>query len=131
MLTGDFYAFEDLLADDERAILHRVREFLRTDVAPIANDCWADAEFPTQLIKGFAELGIAHPEADRSSLLRGFLALEMAHTDPSMATFFGVHTGLAMGSIAACGSPQQRQRWLPEMAGMDKIGAFALTEPQG
>jgi acyl-CoA dehydrogenase len=55
----------------------------------------------------------------------------MAHTDPSMATFFGVHTGLAMGSIAACGSQEQKDRWLPEMSRMEKIGAFALTEPDG
>ncbi len=131
MLTGDFYGFENLLSDEERVTLHRVREFLRTEVAPIANDYWATAEFPTQLVKGFAELGIANPGDERSSLLTGFLSLEMAHTDPSMATFFGVHTGLAMGSIAACGSPEQRWRWLPEMSTMDKIGAFALTEPEG
>jgi glutaryl-CoA dehydrogenase len=137
MLTGDFYGFEELLSDDERAILHRVREFLRTEVAPVVNDYWARAEFPTELVKGYAELGIAgraYPEVPGpkpTSLLSGFLALEMAHTDASMATFFGVHSGLAMGSIAACGSPEQRERWLPEMARMDKIGAFALTEPHG
>jgi glutaryl-CoA dehydrogenase len=137
MLTGDFYGFEELLSDDERATLHRVREFLRTEVAPIANDYWARAEFPTELVKGYAELGIAgraYPEVPGpkpTSLLSGFLALEMAHTDASMATFFGVHSGLAMGSIAACGSAEQRERWLPEMARMDRIGAFALTEPHG
>ncbi|HEY0452369.1 acyl-CoA dehydrogenase family protein [Actinophytocola sp.] len=137
LLTGDFYAFEELLSDDERAILARVREFLRTEVAPIANDYWARAEFPIELVKGYAELGIAgraYPEESGpkpSSLLSGFLALEMAHTDASMATFFGVHTGLAMGSIMACGSPEQRERWLPPMSRMDLLGAFALTEPQG
>jgi glutaryl-CoA dehydrogenase len=57
--------------------------------------------------------------------------MEMAHTDASMATFFGVHVGLAMGSISQCGSAEQRLRWLPEMARMNKIGAFALTEPDG
>jgi len=55
----------------------------------------------------------------------------MANADPSMATFFGVHSGLAMGSIAACGSDAQRERWLPAMASFDRIGAFALTEPTG
>src|SRR3954471_9931558 len=106
MLTGDFYGFEELLSDDERATLHRVREFLRTEVAPVVNDYWARAEFPTELVKGYAELGIAgraYPEVPGpkpTSLLSGFLALEMAHTDASMATFFGVHSGLAMGSIA-------------------------------
>ncbi|HEY7592071.1 MAG TPA: acyl-CoA dehydrogenase family protein [Actinophytocola sp.] len=137
LLTGDFYRFEELLSGTERATLLRVREFLRTEVAPVANDCWARAEFPAELIKGYAELGIAgraYPEDSDpkpTSLLSGFLALEMAHTDPSMATFFGVHTGLAMGSIVACGSPEQRDRWLPAMGRLEKIGAFALTEPEG
>jgi glutaryl-CoA dehydrogenase len=66
-----------------------------------------------------------------SSLLSGWLALEMAHADPSMATFYGVHSGLAMGSIAGLGSPEQRQRWLPSMAAFSSLGAFALTEPTG
>jgi glutaryl-CoA dehydrogenase len=137
LLTGDFYHFEELLPEEERKILHRVREFLRTEVAPIANDYWARAEFPAQLIGGYAKLGIAgrsypeEPGPKPSSLLSGFLALEMAHTDPSMATFLGVHTGLAMGSILACGSPEQKERWLPAMGRMEKIGAFALTEPHG
>ncbi|HKN98629.1 MAG TPA: acyl-CoA dehydrogenase family protein [Pseudonocardiaceae bacterium] len=133
-LTGDFYRFEELLSADERRTLGRVREFLRTEVAPIANDYWSRAEFPTELIKGYAELGIAGLAVGGerpSSLLNGYLALEMAHTDPSLATFFGVHTGLAMGSIAACGSTEQRERWLPAMGRMELIGAFALTEPQG
>jgi glutaryl-CoA dehydrogenase len=137
LLTGDFYAFEELLSDVERETLGRVREFLRTEVAPVANEYWARAEFPAHLVKGYAELGIAgraYPQVagpKPSSLLSGFLALEMAHTDASMATFYGVHTGLAMGSIAACGSDEQRERWLPEMSRMEKLGAFALTEPHG
>ncbi|NUT10958.1 MAG: acyl-CoA dehydrogenase [Nonomuraea sp.] len=137
LLTGDFYAFEHLLSDDERRILLRVRQFLKEKVVPVANECWIRAEFPVELVKGYADLGIAglaHPECPGpkpSGLLSGFLALEMAHADASMATFFGVHTGLAMGSIAMCGSAEQRQRWLPEMSRMEKIGAFALTEPTG
>jgi glutaryl-CoA dehydrogenase len=136
-LTGDLYRFEDLLEADERQVLLRVREFLQTEVIPSANDWWARAEFPTDLVKGYAELGIAglsYPEGPLprpSSLLSGFLALEMGHADPSLATFFGVHTGLAMGSIVACGSPEQRDRWLPAMSRMEQIGAFALTEPEG
>jgi glutaryl-CoA dehydrogenase len=136
-LAGDLYQMQDLLDDEERKIVRRVREFLETEVAPIANDCWARAEFPSHLIRGYGDLGIAGlpyaecPGDKPSSLLSGFLALEMARVDPSMATFYGVHAGLAMGSIAHCGSDEQRRRWLPEMGRMSKIGAFALTEPTG
>jgi glutaryl-CoA dehydrogenase len=128
-LPGDLYHMQDLLSDDEQAVVARVRAFLRAEVVPIANDCWSRAEFPHHLIKGYAGLGIAGHQF--SNLLSGWLALEMANADPSMATFFGVHSGLAMGSIASCGSAGQQERWLPGMAAFDQIGAFALTEPTG
>lgn len=137
VLTEDLYQFERLLSPDEAAVLLRVREFLAREVAPHANDWWGRASFPHELIPKYAELSIAglpyeecNPGGVRS-LLTGFIALEMARVDPSMATFYGVHSGLAMGSIAHCGSAEQRLRWLPSMGRMEQIGAFALTEPQG
>ena len=129
LLVGDLYRFQDLLNAEEAAVVERVRAFLAAEVVPVANDHWARAEFPYHLIKGFAGLGLAGRK--QSNLLSGWLAMEMGHADASMATFFGVHAGLAMGSIETCGSPEQRERWLPAMAGFDKIGAFALTEPTG
>ena len=42
-----------------------------------------------------------------------------------------MHSGLAMGSIYYCGSDEQKQRWLPAMRRLEKIGAFGLTEPHG
>jgi glutaryl-CoA dehydrogenase len=129
LLIGDLYAFQDLLSEDEAATVRRVREFLAAEVVPIANEHWSRAEFPFELIKRYADLEIAGKPA--SSLLNGWLALEMAHADASMATFYGVHSGLAMGSIRTCGSPEQQERWLPAMAAFDQVGAFALTEPAG
>ena len=129
LLVGDLYRFQDLLNAEEAAVVERVRAFLAAEVVPIANDHWARAEFPFGLIKGFAGLGLAGRK--QSNLLSGWLAMEMGHADASMATFFGVHAGLAMGSIETCGSPEQQERWLPAMAGFDQIGAFALTEPTG
>jgi glutaryl-CoA dehydrogenase len=129
MLVGDLYAFQDLLSADEAAVVGRVRAFLDAEVVPIANDQWARAEFPAHLIKRYADLEIAG--RPMSSLLSGWLALEMARADASMATFYGVHAGLAMGSITTCASPEQQERWLPAMAAFDQVGAFALTEPTG
>ena len=136
-LDGDFFRFADELTDDERAVVARVRGFLDKEVAPIALDHWARADFPHHLVPGFAALDIAAlpydglegPAARR--LLIGFVSMEIAHTDPSMNSFFGIHNGLAMGSIDLCGSPEQRDRWLPAMGRMEKIGAFGLTEPHG
>jgi glutaryl-CoA dehydrogenase len=134
---SDFFGFEDLLDPAERDILARVREFLHAEVDPIANEYWARAEFPFQLIDGFRKLDIAGLSYDGlaahrgSRLLAGFLSLEIARADPSINSFYGVHTGLAMGSIDRCGSAEQKQRWLPPMARLEQIGAFGLTEPHG
>src|SRR5205814_3147973 len=58
-----------------------------------------------------------------------FVQMEIARTDPSFATFLGVHTGLAMGSIYIDGSEAGRKAWLPPMARLEKVGCFGLTEP--
>ena len=84
---------------------------------------------------GFAQLGTAGLPyrgfgcGGRSYLLDGMVAMEIARTDSSIATFNGVHGGLAMGSIYLCGSDEQRERFLPAMARLEKIGSFGLTEP--
>ncbi|MET8327794.1 acyl-CoA dehydrogenase family protein [Streptomyces sp. NPDC005181] len=137
LLPADFYAYEELLSDGEREKIESVREFLRTQVAPIVDDYWARAEFPFQLVEGFGGLGLLDwaepdsPESKPSNLFAGFIAMELGHADASMATFFGVHSGLAMGTILSCGSDDQKRRWLPAMSRLEKIGAFALTEPHG
>ncbi|MEA2256014.1 MAG: glutaryl-CoA dehydrogenase, partial [Solirubrobacteraceae bacterium] len=45
-------------------------------------------------------------------------------------TFLAVQAGLAMKAIDMLGSPEQKERWLAPMARMERIGAFALTEPE-
>jgi glutaryl-CoA dehydrogenase len=135
VITSDFYELEALLDDDDRALLYRVRAFMDERVTPVINEWWTRGQFPRELIPGLAELGIAgNPYTGygcpgRSSLTDGMIAMELSKGDPSMATFMGVHGGLAMGSIYLCGSEEQKQRWLPPMAAMELIGAFGLTEP--
>ncbi|RSM34864.1 acyl-CoA dehydrogenase [Amycolatopsis balhimycina DSM 5908] len=138
-LTADFYDFEALLPDEERKLLVKAREFMTGEVKPLVNDNWEAGTFPKELIGMFRDSGLAglpyegygeHKPAV-SNLLTGMMAMEMSRTDASVATFFGVHNGLAMYSIHSGGSQEQRDRWLPEMAAMDKIGAFAMTEPLG
>src|SRR5262249_58937770 len=67
--------------------------------------------------------------AGGSQLLIGLVAMELARTDASIATLQGVHSGLAMGSIALVGSEEQKQKWLPPMARFERVGCFGLTEP--
>jgi glutaryl-CoA dehydrogenase len=137
VLLGDVYRYEEMLTEPEWEIVLRTRAFMADEYAPIAEQCWADAEFPHHLVPRMAELGIVglsyghddQPPASR--LLTGFLGLEISRVDTSMATFYGVHNGLAMGSIHHCGSEEQKQRWLPAMRRLELIGSFGLTEPEG
>ncbi|MFG3061234.1 acyl-CoA dehydrogenase family protein [Streptomyces sp. NPDC048231] len=137
LLPADFYAYAEQLSATEREKIESIREFLRTQAAPIVDDYWARAEFPFQLVEGFGKLGLmdwADPDSTQSqpsNLLAGFVALEFGHADASLATFFGAHAGLAIGTILACGSDEQKRRWLPAMSRLEKVGAFALTEPHG
>lgn len=131
----DFYLMDELLTEEERAIRDKVRRFCDDEVIPIINDYWERAEFPFELIPKIAALNIAGGSLKgygcpgMSATATGLIALELARGDASICTFFGVHSGLAMSSIAMLGSEEQKQRWLPTMARMEKIGAFGLTEP--
>ncbi len=136
--VGDFYAYESLLPAHEQQQILRLREFLDTQVRPIADEYWAQARFPEQLVPGLRDLDIVGGAYDgfssnghqaSSRLFSGFVSLEMSRVDPSFSTFFGVHAGLAFASIYHCGSAEQRERWLPAMADLRSIGSFALTEP--
>ncbi len=131
----DFYLFDELLTDDERSVRARVRAFCDEEVIPIINPFWERGEFPFELIPKLAELNVAGGTIQGygcpglSAVAAGLAGMELARGDGSVDTFFGVTSGLAMGSIYHCGSEEQRQRWLPAMARMEKIGAFGLTEP--
>src|SRR5580692_4597627 len=132
---ADFYQVTASLSDAQREVLERVRTFMEGQVAPIINKYWSEDSFPFELLPGIRDLKIAgagyegYGCAGGSTLLAGFIAMEIARIDCSCATFFGVHSGLAMGSIFLCGSEEQKQKWLPPMARLEKIGSFGLTEP--
>lgn len=133
--NADFFQFAETLGDEERAIVKKVRAYMETKVAPIINKHWVEDSFPFELLPSYKELNIAglgmhgYGCPGGSPLLVGLVALEIARTDVSFCTFHGVHTGLAMNSIYLAGTEEQKQKWLPPMARMEKVGCFALTEP--
>lgn len=135
-IDGDFYDIGHTLTSEERALQLKVRAFMDKEIRPIANDYWRRAEFPMHLLPKLAELDICgityrgYYTPLRSCLAEGVLAMEMARVDVSFATFFGVQSGLVMGSIYLLGSEEQKQEWLPALRGFEKIGAFGLTEPE-
>lgn len=135
-INADFYAVEGKLSASDRALQLKIREFLEQEVKPLVNDYWLHDAFPFELIPKLAALNICghtytgYGCAGGSFLMDGIIAAEFGRIDASVATFFGVHSGLAMGSIYLCGSEAQKEEWLPQMQKLEKIGAFGLTEPE-
>src|SRR5438067_4444576 len=133
--NSDFYELYGTLKPEELAVVKRVREFMESKVAPIITKHWVEDSFPFELLDEVKKLGIGgvglkgYGCAGGSIALLGFVQMEIARTDPSFATFLGVHVGLSMGSIYIDGSEEQKQKWLPPMARFEKIGCFGLAEP--
>ncbi len=135
-LPTDFYDIYALLTPAERELLARWRAFLMAEVDPIANEAWERGEFPQHLIPKFGALmaetisrGQRHYPVMRP-LTSGMLTMEIARVDPSLASFFGVHRRLCMQSIYLYGSEAQKERWLPDMLTLKKIGSWVMTEPR-
>jgi glutaryl-CoA dehydrogenase len=126
-LATDYFLLREQLGDAEWDVLVRTRRFVDDEVLPVINDYWERAEFPWPLVRRVAELGLF--DDGMSPLAIGLVHMELNRGDGSLGTFFGVQAGLAMEAIAMLGSPEQKARWLEPMARLEKIGAFALTEP--
>jgi glutaryl-CoA dehydrogenase len=135
-LRTDYFHIGDQLTELELDVWRRTRDFVDDEVLPVINDYWERAEFPWPLVKRLAALGIVGDGIEGygcpplSPIATGLIHMELNRGDGSLGTFLGVQAGLAMRSIAMLGSPAQKRRWLPAMGRLDKIGAFALTEPE-
>ncbi|NMI00392.1 acyl-CoA dehydrogenase family protein [Pseudonocardia acidicola] len=134
-LGTDFFSVRDQFTPEQWEHFIAVRKFVDDEVLPDIGDYWERAELPWHLFRRLPELGVVGEDiegygcAGMSPMACGLVHMELHRGDGSLGTFLGVHAGLAMQSIALCGSDEQKQRWLPSMASMEKIGAFALTEP--
>jgi glutaryl-CoA dehydrogenase len=131
----DFFRIGDQLTAEERDYWNRARRFVDDEVLPVINDYWERADFPRELVRRLGELGLVGDGIEgygcppMSPIATGLVHLELNRGDGSLGTFLGVQAGLAMQSIAMLGSEEQKERWLPRMATVDALGAFALTEP--
>jgi glutaryl-CoA dehydrogenase len=131
----DYYLIREQLTEIELDYLDRTRQFVDNDVLPVIGGYWEKHEVPFPLIKKMATLGIigdgmvGYGMPELSPIAAGLIHMELHRGDASLGTFHGVQCGLAMSSIYLLGSEEQKERYLPAMAVVDKIGAFGLTEP--
>src|SRR6201994_591325 len=134
-LATDYFFLREQLTESQIELLVRVRNFVDDEVLPVIGGYWERAEMPWPLLQRIGELGIVGEDIQGygcpglDPIAAGLVTMEMSRGDGSLGTFLGVQGGLAMKSISMLGSEEQKQRWLPAMARLDKLGAFALTEP--
>ena len=134
-LATDYFFLREQLTEQQLEVLRRVRLFVDDEVLPVIGGYWERAEMPWPLIRRLGELGVVGEDIQGygcpglDPIASGLIHMELNRGDGSLGTFLGVQAGLAMKSIAMLGSEEQKQRWLPGMARLELLGAFALTEP--
>jgi glutaryl-CoA dehydrogenase len=134
-LATDYFFVREEFDEEQWERFIATRRFVDTEVLPVINGYWEAAELPWPLLRRLPELGLLGEDIQgygcpgMSPLARGLVNMELHRGDGSLGTFLGVQSGLAMKSIALHGSEEQKERWLPPMAQLEKVGAFALTEP--
>jgi glutaryl-CoA dehydrogenase len=134
-LATDYFHVRHQFSDEQWEHFLATRRFVDEEVLPAINEYWEAAELPWPLMRRLADLGLYGEDIEgygcpgMSPLARGLVNMELHRGDGSLGTFLGVQSGLAMKAIALLGSESQKARWLPSMARLEAIGAFALTEP--
>jgi glutaryl-CoA dehydrogenase len=132
----DFYHIDELFSGYQRKVRDSVRNWVNKRVEPIMGEHFENASFPMNLVPEMAELGAfgsTLPEeyggTAMDSISYGLIMQELERGDSSLRSFASVQGALVMYSIFTYGSERQKRFWLPKLATGEKIGCFALTEP--
>ncbi|WP_457031543.1 acyl-CoA dehydrogenase family protein [Kitasatospora sp. P5_F3] len=133
---ADLLAVGELLTDEERLIRDTVRKFADERIRPYVGDWFDRGVFPAkELAPELGKLGVLGMHLDgygcagSTAVEYGVACMELEAADSGLRSFVSVQGSLAMRSIHAYGSEEQKQRWLPELAAGRAIGCFGLTEP--
>ncbi|WP_243062593.1 acyl-CoA dehydrogenase family protein [Humibacter sp. RRB41] len=133
-LDTDYYEVFSDVPDEDRAFWDRARQFSLETGDELA-DAWDKTEYPLHLVRRLGELDLltdgvrGEGLTPMSPLAAGLVNMEISRGDGSMGTVIAVQGGLALRSIALHGSDEQKAMWLVPLARAEKLGAFALTEP--
>jgi glutaryl-CoA dehydrogenase len=132
----DYYLCEDLLAKDEKQVRDQVRTWVESRYLPKAADYFEQGIFPVELIPEMAQLGLfglklkEYGGRGANNVAFGLACQELERGDSGLRSFVSVMNALVIYPIYSFGTVEQKERWLPELAGGRKIGCFGLTEPE-
>ena len=125
------------LTEEQKLLQKSVREFAESEVKPLAKELDESGRFPRELFGKAAELGltgIAFPEADGGAgfdhVAYTIVIEEISRCCASTGVILSVQNSLYCDPIHRFGTDQQKKRFLLPFARGEKIGCYALTEPQ-
>jgi short-chain 2-methylacyl-CoA dehydrogenase len=125
------------LTDEQQDIRRLVRDFAENEVRPVAEELDRTKSFPYEIVAklgGLGLMGMPYPQeyggGGTDNLSYAIAIEELARVDSSVAITVAAHTSLGTWPIAAFGSEDQKQTWLPQLCSGEKLGAFGLTEPE-
>lgn len=132
----DYYNLDELLSDEHKLVRDAAREWVKRDVSPIIEEYAQKAEFPSQIIKGLADIGAFGPYipeeyggAGLDQISYGLIMQEIERGDSGVRSTASVQSSLVMYPIWKYGNEAQRQKFLPKLASGEWMGCFGLTEP--
>lgn len=132
----DYYNLDELLTEEHKLVRDAAREWVKREVSPIIEEYAQKAEFPTQIIKGLAEIGAFGPYipmeyggAGLDQISYGLIMQEIERGDSGVRSTASVQSSLVMYPIWKYGTEEQRQKYLPKLASGEWMGCFGLTEP--
>jgi glutaryl-CoA dehydrogenase len=132
----DYYLLDELLTDEHKMVRDAAREWVKREVSPIIEDYAQKAEFPTQIIKGLADIGAFGPYipeeyggAGLDQISYGLIMQEIERGDSGVRSTASVQSSLVMYPIWKYGNEEQRMKYLPKLASGEFMGCFGLTEP--
>ena len=124
------------LSSQHEDIRRTVREFAEGRIAPVADELERRGEFPTEIIREAAALGllgVPYPEeiggTGLDSLAYAITVEELSRVSGSVGIIVSAHTSLGCNPVWLAGTDEQKERWLRPMASGEVIGAYGLTEP--
>jgi alkylation response protein AidB-like acyl-CoA dehydrogenase len=123
------------VTEDQRALIEAVRGFSKSALAPHAIEWDQSKFFPVDVLKQAGELGLGgiytREDVGGAGLTRSDAVLifeELAKGDTAIAAYISIHN-MVVWMIDTFGDDKQRNRWVPELASMQQLGSYCLTEP--
>jgi short-chain 2-methylacyl-CoA dehydrogenase len=125
------------LSDEQRLLRDTVRDFARSEVAPVAEELDRTKAFPYEIVAKLGDLGLMgipfpaeYGGGGGDTLAYALCVEELARVDSSVCITLAAHTSLGTMPIYLWGTDEQKAEWLPELCAGGRLAAFGLTEPE-